>query len=120
MSSNLSILLCAPASTSISGTVFNDSNGNQKLDNAETGIAGWEVYIDLNNNGKFISGDPETTTDAEGDFTFNGLLPGTYIVRVIAPSGWSQTTPTNGFGQHITLASGQIIKSVLFGEKKIA
>jgi len=105
---------------SISGTVFNDANGDEKLDNGESGISGWEVYIDLDNNGKFASGDPETTTDADGDFSFDGLLAGTYIVRVIAPAGWSQTYPTNNFGQHITLASGQKANGVLFGEKKIA
>ena len=117
---NLFFGFAPPAAASISGTVFNDANGDQKLDNGESGISGWEVYIDLNNNGKFVSGDPETTTDANGDFSFNGLFPGTYIVRVVAPAGWSQTTPTNNFGQHITVTSGQMVKSVLFGEKKIS
>jgi uncharacterized delta-60 repeat protein len=110
----------AVALGSISGTVFNDANGDGKLDDGETGISGWEVYLDLDNNGKFVSGDPQTATDADGDFAFNDLLPGTYIVRVVAPAGWSQTYPTSNFGQHITLASAQKAKGVLFGEKKIA
>ena len=46
------------------------------------------------------------------------LTAGTYIVRVISPTGWSQTLPTKNFGQHITLATGQKINAVLFGEKK--
>jgi len=104
---------------SISGTVFDDANGNGKFDPGETGIATVELYIDLDNSGKFISGDPETTTDFDGDFTFNGLFGGTYIVRVITPAGWSQTYPTNNFGQHVTLASEQMTEGVLFGEKKI-
>jgi len=37
----------------ISGTVFNDANGNATLDNGEAGLSGWTVYQDFNNNGNF-------------------------------------------------------------------
>ena len=37
----------------ISGTVFNDANGNGTLDNGEAGLSGWTVYQDFNNNGSF-------------------------------------------------------------------
>jgi subtilisin-like proprotein convertase family protein len=36
----------------ISGTVFNDANGNGALD-GESGLSGWTVYADLNANGNF-------------------------------------------------------------------
>ncbi len=37
--------------SNVSGEVFNDANGNGSLDNGESGLAGWTVYEDLNNNG---------------------------------------------------------------------
>jgi subtilisin-like proprotein convertase family protein len=38
--------------SSVSGRVYSDSNGNGALDSGESGLAGWLVYEDLNNNGK--------------------------------------------------------------------
>ena len=44
-----------------------------------------------------------TTTDANGDYSFAGLPPGTYHVEQIAPSGYAPTTPNP---VTITLSSG--------------
>jgi len=38
------------------------------------------VYIDLDNVGYFVTGDPTTMTDASGDYTLTGLAAGSYIV----------------------------------------
>jgi hypothetical protein len=65
----------------------------------------------------YVSGDPTTTNNTTGNFTFSDLAPGTYIIRVMRPTGWTQTTPTNNFGQHITITAGQTATGVLFGEK---
>ena len=37
---------------SISGTKWNDANGNRTFDGSEDGLAGWTIYLDLNNNGQ--------------------------------------------------------------------
>ncbi|MDB5289641.1 MAG: Cna B-type [Phycisphaerales bacterium] len=87
------------ANLSISGSVFNDvKNGS--------GLGGWTVYLDTNNNGAHDSGEPTVVTDANGKFAFTGLFPGTYVVREIAQSGWRQTSPANGAGRTITLTVG--------------
>jgi len=37
-----------------------------------------------------------TTTDSEGDYSFDGLTPGqTYTVQVVLPPGWVPTTATS-------------------------
>ncbi len=110
----------APPAGSISGEVFDDANGDGKLDDGESGLAGWTVYIDLTNSKTLASDDPTTTTNAEGDFTFGELAAGTYIVRVIAPTGWSQIYPIDNYGQHITISTGQNSTGVLFGEELIS
>ena len=42
--------------SSISGNVFNDSNGNGKADE-NAGLSGITVYLDKNRNGEFDSGE---------------------------------------------------------------
>src|ERR1019366_4780980 len=95
------------ASDSISGTVFNDLNNDGLQDDAEPGISGVVMYIDLDNAGVFQAGDPEVTTDALGNFTFTGLTAGTYIVRQMVPKGFTQTFPTKNYGSHIVVFPNQ-------------
>jgi uncharacterized protein (DUF2141 family) len=102
----------------ITGTVFNDANGDGVDDNGEAGLAGVEMYIDLTNSGAYAGGDPEVATNSSGVYSFTGLAAGTYIVRAIKPAGYTQTTPTSNYGQHITVAAGQTYSGVLFGLHK--
>lgn len=82
------------ASTSgIQGTKWNDLNSNGLKDAGEPGLAGWTMYLDTNNNGKLDVGETSTTTDANGDYSFTGLVPGTYTVAEVNQSGWQQTSP---------------------------
>jgi serine-aspartate repeat-containing protein C/D/E len=82
---------------SIAGTVYNDKNGNGKLDSGETGLSGVEMYIDVNKDGTIDSGDPTTTTSSTGAYSFTGLAPGVYRVREVVPSGDKLTNPTVGY-----------------------
>jgi uncharacterized delta-60 repeat protein len=104
----------------ISGTVYNDANGNGKLDSGEAPIAGVSVYIDTANAGVFKAGDPQTTTNSAGVYTFAGLAAGNYIVRQMLPSDDKQTFPTLGYGNHVTLAARQVVTNANFGDQKIA
>ncbi len=57
--------------------------------------------ISPNNNGTLNGwsivfatvGEPSTQTDANGNYTFTSVPPGTYCVRQVLPDGWTQTTP---------------------------
>jgi hypothetical protein len=102
---------------SISGTVFDDANGNGIQNSGESGIASVVMYIDLDNAGVFQSGDPETTTNSIGVYNFTGLAAGTYIVRQIVPSGDKQTFPTKGYGDHVTVSAGQAASGANFGDE---
>src|SRR5581483_5036632 len=66
--------------------------------------AGVAVYLDLNNNGSADTGEPMTTTDSGGNFSFGNLAPGTYRVRDVVPTGFLQTTP--GLATVVVTAGG--------------
>ncbi|HEX4796106.1 MAG TPA: choice-of-anchor Q domain-containing protein [Humisphaera sp.] len=101
---------------SISGKVFDDANGDGKIDNGEFGAGLWTVYLDLNKDGKLDAGDRSVTTDIAGNWSFNGLAAQTYVVRVVPVAGIVATKPIGGV-LSITLAAGQVSSGNLFGER---
>ena len=79
---------------SLSGTVFNDADNSETLSAGEKSYSGWQVYIDSNGDGQYEAGEPTTTTDAKGNYTFKDLQKGTYLIGVVpAISGETETTP---------------------------
>jgi hypothetical protein len=104
---------------SISGRVFNDANNNKLRDVGELGLGLWRVFIDTDKDGVLDSTERSLLTDASGNWSFGGLLKGSYIVRVVQQSGTATTTPTAG-AFTITLGVGQAITGILFGERSIA
>jgi hypothetical protein len=89
--------------SSISGNVFNDSNGNGKADEG-SGVANIKVYLDKNKNGKFDKGEKYRLTDSRGNYDFESLTAGTYYVREVVPTGYRRTTSTTRFT--VALKSG--------------
>jgi hypothetical protein len=97
---------------SIAGVIFKDLNADGFQEPTEGGLAGRKVYLDLNNNGKLDASDLTTTTNSSGAFSFAGLKPGTYVIRVVPTNGSTATTLT---AQTVTLLSGWTITGVDFG-----
>ncbi|MDY7005059.1 MAG: SdrD B-like domain-containing protein [Cyanobacteriota bacterium] len=69
--------------TSISGVIFTDSDNSGSLGSGEAGIPTAQVFLDLDGNGTLDPDEPETFTDPDGRYTFNGLIPGNYTVDVV-------------------------------------
>jgi uncharacterized repeat protein (TIGR01451 family) len=65
---------------SIGNLVWSDANNNGKKDTNEPGIAGVTVRL-LDEAGAQVA---TTTTALDGSYKFAGLLPGTYVVEVVA------------------------------------
>ncbi|MGL5058868.1 MAG: MSCRAMM family protein, partial [Microcoleus sp.] len=81
----------APAG--IQGIKYNDQNRNGIRDAGELGLPSVQIFIDTNNNGTRDANEPSTVTNANGNFAFPNLLPGTYTVREIPPPNFTPTTP---------------------------
>lgn len=92
---------------------------NGMLFTADPGLLRWTVYLDQNNNGRLDPGEPFTTTDSYGNYSFTGLAAGTYIVREVPQPGWQQTAPTSLF-YSATINGGQIITGDDFGNHQVA
>lgn len=96
---NVSLDDTQPANSQIQGTKWNDLNGNGVQDEGETGLSGWTIYLDQNNNGQLDPGEQFTITDADGNYSFTDLEPGTYTVAAVWQPGWQPISPgavTNG------------------------
>ena len=77
--------LVAPAT--IGDRVWNDQDGNG-VDNGEPGVPGVTVIL-KDANGVEVA---RTTTDANGNYRFAGLVPGTYTVDMEVPAGFNAAT----------------------------
>jgi hypothetical protein len=87
---------------SIEGFNFLDANGNGVWEDSERGLEEWQVYLDLNQNGKLDDGEPVAATDADGRYRFDNLRPGRYVVAEVVKPGWEQTYPNSPLsGLHI-------------------
>ena len=73
----------------IGDTIFRDWNGNGVRDAGEEGIAG--VTVELRNGSNVVIA--TTTTDANGNYIFEGLAAGTYTVKItdLGPDGLPAT-----------------------------
>jgi hypothetical protein len=82
----------APARFSIMGIVFDDSNSNGIKEASEMGLAGWMLNLEQP-AGAVIA---NTTTSESGNYAFNDLSPGEYVVSAVLPMDWSIVMPANG------------------------
>ncbi|MEG4504951.1 SdrD B-like domain-containing protein, partial [Microcoleus sp. F6_B4] len=97
---------------SINGLKFNDGNGNGTQESEETGLSGWQIFLDANGNNSLDSGETTVTTDNSGNYSFNNLNPGTYNVREVQQTGWTQTTADPAA---VNLGSGESRSGINFG-----
>ena len=101
------------ATGAITGTKFDDANGNGARDPGEGGLAGVTIQL----TGPF--GPSSTTTDADGNFSFTGLAPASYVLSEIVPEGYHQTFPAPPGTMTIALSAGQTA-TALFGNQALA
>jgi hypothetical protein len=77
--------------TQIEGSVFFDVDNDGFFGTDEVGISGWTVQV----SGPMSA---SAQTGANGYYIITGLTPGDYVVCVMPPMGWAQTSPSLGAG----------------------
>jgi hypothetical protein len=104
-----------PQTGSISGYAFYDDNFDGVQNGTELRAAGKTIYLDLNGNNVLETGEKNVVTDANGWWSFSGLLAGDYHVRRVMLAGYTYSTPSID----LTLASGQSLSGYAIGSKLI-
>jgi hypothetical protein len=95
----------------VSGSVYNDLNGDGKRQGSEPGLANWTVEL-LNTSGNVVA---SATTNSSGNYTIGQVFPGTFRLVEILQSGWVQTQPVNPPAYTIVPVSGQNQSGLVFG-----
>lgn len=86
---------------SISGTVHADANGDCNFNAADGDMPLEGVVLQLfDANGELVA---ETTTDANGEYIFDGLWPGEYSIREFTPDGFLDGA------EHVGTVDGQLV-----------
>ena len=81
--------------SSLAGAVFIDANENGMRDFGETPVGG--VIVQLIGSDNFgVAVNEQTTTDANGDYKFEGLAPGSYEIKQTQPSHLINGSPQVG------------------------
>jgi hypothetical protein len=99
--------------STVSGSVYDDTNGNQVHDATEPGIGGATVTLSGTDSlGASVS--VVTTTDPAGDFSFTELVSGTYTLTSLQPGGYTEAADTAGSGGGST-AQPDVISGLTVG-----
>ena len=77
----------------VEGTVRGEPNGEGS---GLTGLDGWTVFLDANENGELDDGEQKTATDASGRFRFTEVDGGRYALTMQIADPWSVVTPESG------------------------
>jgi protocatechuate 3,4-dioxygenase beta subunit len=94
--------------TTITGVVFHDHNGDGIQNPGDEGLAGWTINLSGTANAS-------TATDANGNYIFTFLSPGTYTISEVVQGGWFQTAPPPPRTYTVTLAGGDYSTGNDFG-----
>lgn len=104
------------AGGTISGTVFNDLNGNGTFDPSDPGISG--VILNLYPSGSTTAAQT-ISTSSDGTYSLQNVCNGTYNLSQTLPQNWTQTLPTSNSGYSITMSNGIAITNENFGDEEI-
>ena len=109
---------------SICGTKYLDENCNGEWDEGEPGIPDVRICLNMEDgNGEVVPSIENevngngycTLTDENGDFCFQNLMPGTYIVTVDESTAPENTYPSTDTSEEVTLGCGEEVEGILFG-----
>lgn len=86
-------MLLSGTGATVGGMVYNDLDASGRLKHGDAGLSGWQVFVDVNNDGRLDQSEPVAVTDAAGNWSISGLAAGIYTIREVPQANWRQTSP---------------------------
>jgi RHS repeat-associated protein len=80
----------------------------------DSGLAGWTIYLDQNQNALLDAGERSTVSNSLGNYSFPNLAEGTNTVAEVQRPGWTSTFPLNQ-AHSVNVVSGQVVECIDFG-----
>lgn len=119
----------------VSGSKWEDVDGNGQRDEGEPGLAGFVVFADTNRSGTRDFGEPfavtqrdnpDTAEDESGQYQLK-VRPGSYLILEEQQSGYEQTYPNPlreliypfNLGHSVDVSSGQEVAEIDFGNTPV-
>ncbi len=113
----------------LAGTLFYDLNLDGLRSTNESPLAAWTVFLDDDGDGVLDPGEARVVTDAQGDYLFSNLRPGSYQLRENQPATHLDgrerignargSTRVNVQIAGVVLGSGSVAKGYTFAEIEI-
>lgn len=108
------VLPTGTIASTIRGIKYHDLDTDGVRDINEPGLPGFQIFVDLNNNGLVDPREPNDITGADGSYALT-VPPGQYVIREVVPPGWTLTAPASGFHSVRVNFLGQEITGIDFG-----
>ncbi len=83
----------------------------------ESGLEGWQVYVDINTNGVLDADEPVATTDATGVYSITNVPYGTSTIREVVQPGYTPTNHPGGLFRTLIL-NGENRTGLDFGNRE--
>jgi serine-aspartate repeat-containing protein C/D/E len=113
------VLQQIPKPIMLSGVVYHDRDQSVMQGAGEEGIAGVALTLQQWNGTSYVDTGLTAVTNANGEYKFNGLLPGKYRVVESQPTGWlstgSKAGTVNGTTRGTTSGPDLIVEVTLDG-----
>lgn len=107
----------ANSTCSITGVIFQDTNGDGVREPGEPALEGMPVYLEQVGVNEYDPSKPVAVTDSNGQFKFDGLAPGSYIVRPVPHRLYRISAPQDGY-ENVQLKPN-VSATVPFGAKPV-
>ncbi len=99
----------------VTGTVYNDLNGDGTRQLGDPPLASWTIDL-LDSHGTLVA---TTTSDASGHYSFANLPSAVFTIEEVVQPGWYITEPTNPPGTYtLTPPAGSVVTGLDFGNFK--
>jgi hypothetical protein len=85
------------------------------------GLSGWTIYVDVNGNEQFDSGEPNNMTDSTGFWEICDLQPGEYRLAEVLQADWEPVDPVGGeYPNYWVGFPGYLLTNINFWNKQVS